>query len=145
MKTIEAKRDGPTYNRPQLLSAQEVEALCQRWHEHHNVAAAGRLIGDYLHLVARVAMAHRGHGVSTQELVGEGYVGLMRAACRYDPACGTKFATYAAWWVQAVIQQSILGAASSMQGDVADFESVTAMPALYAHGSGQRASVQFVS
>ena len=53
-------------------------------------------------------MAHRGCGVLTQDLIGEGYVGLMRAACRYNPGCGTSFGIYATSCVQAAIQRSIL-------------------------------------
>ena len=53
-------------------------------------------------------MAHRGCGVLTQDLIGEGYVGLMRAACRYDPGYGTSFGIYATWCVQAATQHTIL-------------------------------------
>jgi len=44
-------------------------------------------IGSPLHLVAGAAIAHHGCGVHIRELIAEGYVGLMRAACPYDPNC----------------------------------------------------------
>jgi RNA polymerase sigma-32 factor len=114
MKAITAVHTGPMSNVLPRISAEEEEVLCRSWHEHHDIAAAGRLIGGHLNLVAGIAMAHRGYGVLTQELIAEGYVGLMRAACRYDPASGTRFASYAIGWVQAAVQQKILRASPSM-------------------------------
>src|ERR1700758_5386022 len=120
MKTIAIGHHDRPGNIPPLMSAGGEAALCRRWHEHHDIAAAGRLIDSHLPLVAAIAMTHRGCGVPQSELIGEGYVGLMRAACRYDPACGTRFATYATWWVQAAIKQSILRASAFMQTDMAN-------------------------
>ncbi len=127
------------------LGVREDAALCTRWHDHHDIVAAGRLIGRHLYLVAEIATAHRGRGMGTQELIGEGYVGLMRAACRYDPACGATFATYASWWVQAAIQQSILRGSSSMQANPHDAAAVAAEPPLCAGVGRQTGLVQFVS
>ncbi len=145
MKAIAATRTHRADNAPPPLSVREEEALCDRWHEHHDIAAAERLIGSHLHVLATIATAHRGCGVRMQELIGEGYVGLMRAACRYDPACGTRFVTYATWWVQAAIHQSILCASHSMQRDDVDSDNVTATAPQFTRGNGQRNSVQFVS
>jgi RNA polymerase sigma factor (sigma-70 family) len=133
-----------TRDTPPPLSASEEAALCRRWHEHHDVAAAERLVGSHLQMVAGIAMAHRGYGVLTQELIGEGYVGLMQAACRYDPSCGTRFASYATCWVRAAIQQSILRASPAMHADEADGETIDSRPLLHARGSEQRASVHFI-
>ncbi len=144
MKAIASIPHDRPDNTLQPFGVREDEALCSRWHEHHDIAAAERLIGRHLHVLATVARAHRGCGVRMQELIGEGYVGLMRAACRYDPACGTRFVTYATWWVQAAIQQSILRASHSMQADAVDAENAAAMAPLFTDGDRQRDSVQFV-
>ncbi len=124
------------------LAIREEEGLCTRWHEHHDIDAARRLIGGHLYLVAEIATAHRTFGVGTQELIGEGYVGLMRAACRYDPACGATFAIYAAWWIRAAIQQGILCASHSMQADPFDPEAAAALPLLYARVGRQIRLIQ---
>ena len=145
MEAINAACRDPTPGAPPRLSATQEDALCRRWHEHHDVTAAEQLVGSHLHLVAGIAVAHRGRGVLTQELIGEGYVGLMRAACRYDPACGTRFATYATWWVQAAIQQSILRASPPMQADARDVATASATLPLYAGRNSQGASVRFTS
>jgi len=45
--------------------------------------------------------------VDEEDLVHEGYIGLLRAAKRYDPDRGIRFATYARWWVRAQITRAI--------------------------------------
>lgn len=138
MQAIATRRTTSTHNMMPWLSASEEMALCRRWHDHHDVAAADRLIDSQLHLVAEVAKGHSNFGVPTQVLIGEGYVGLMRAACRYDPSCGTRFSTFAAWRVQATIHQSVLRASPSIQAETTAAE--IAIPPLYPRVNGQRAS-----
>lgn len=144
MDAVAIERDDPSRSVRPVLSAGEEEVLCYRWHQHHDVAAARLLISSHLPLVAGIAMAHRGRGVLIMDLIGEGYVALMRAACHYDPACGAKFTTYATRWVQVAIQQSILRAATSMQAGTANAETSVATSPLYARGCKRCASVRFV-
>jgi RNA polymerase sigma-32 factor len=91
-----------------LLSAKVEHSLCRRWIEHHDIAAANQLVRSHVRLVTEIAMSYRGRGLPVEDLIGEGHVGLMRAVCRFDPDCGTRFATYAVWWVRAAIQHYIL-------------------------------------
>jgi len=135
MNAIAIARSEPTRNALPLLSVREEKALCRRWYDHHNVAAAGRLMGNHLHLVAGVAMAYRDCGLPRQELIGEGYVGLMNAVCRYNPSCSVGFSTYATRWVQAAIQQSILRAFPVKLTDLHAAETATTVPPLDAHRS----------
>ena len=117
------------------LSARQEQMLCRRWYQHHDVAAAEQLIGNCLHLVVTTAVAHRDCGILTQELIGEGYVGLMRAACRYDPACRTAFSTYATEWIRASIQRHILCASGPAQVAACGTRIVIASPPPYPHGN----------
>lgn len=142
MNAVSGNCDDPLPGMLSMLSADEEMTLCRRWHELHDVDAAGRLVRSHLHLVAEIAMAYQGCGMLVQELVGEGYFGLMRAVCRYDPACGTPFTTYATRWVQTAIQQSVLRAAPPMRAVTA--ETATAMLPPRACGREQYAFVQFV-
>jgi len=91
-----------------ILSVEAEQALCGRWHDHHDISAAHRLAGSHSRLVVKIAMGHRGYGLPLEELIGEGHVGLMRAVCRFDPDRGVRFSTYALWWVRAAIQEYIL-------------------------------------
>jgi len=133
-----------------LLSADTEQSLCRRWIDHHDIAAAHQLAGSHLHLVVKIAMGYRGYGLPIEELIGEGHVGLMRAVCRFDPGRGARFATYAAWWVRAAIQQHILHNWSLVKmGTTACIYDPACgtrfMPPLHPCGSKQRALVRFAS
>jgi len=87
-----------------MLNAETERSLCRRWIDHHDISAAHQLASSHLHLVVNIAMDHRGYGLPFEELIGEGHVALMHAVCRFDPDHGTRFATYATWWVRAAIK-----------------------------------------
>ncbi len=63
---------------------------------------------SHLRLVVQVASRYRGYGLPSDDLIGEGNVGLMRAVCRFDPDRGVGFATYALWWICAAMHEFIL-------------------------------------
>jgi RNA polymerase sigma-32 factor len=93
---------------PKMLEPDVEQALCHRWHEHHDISAAHQLASCHQHVVVEIATAYRRYGLPSEELIGEGQVGLMRAICRFDPDRGVRFAKYASCWVRAAIQQHIL-------------------------------------
>src|SRR5262245_34080959 len=82
-----------------ILSSEDEQALAGRGRERHDVAAGHKLVASHLRLVVKIAKGYRGYGLPLDDLIGEGHVGLMRALCRFDPARGARFATYAIWWV----------------------------------------------
>jgi len=67
------------------------------------------LVQANLGLVWRVARQYEGRGMLMEDLVGEGNLGLIRAAEEFDPDFGVRFSTYATYW----IKQSILSALMS--------------------------------
>jgi RNA polymerase sigma-32 factor len=91
-----------------MLKAEEESVLAKRWREHGDANAAHKLVTSHLRLVAKVAVGYRGYGLPVSEVISEGNVGLMRAAKRFDPQKGFRFATYAMWWIKAAIQEYIL-------------------------------------
>ena len=91
-----------------MLNAEEERELCRRWRDRQNISAVLQLVGSHLHLIVKIARGCRGYGLPSEDLIGEGYVGLMRAVCRFDPDHGARFATYAVWWVRAAMQAYIL-------------------------------------
>ena len=91
-----------------MLSAEEEQELCRRWRDRQDISAVQQLVGSHLRLIVKIARGYRGYGLPSEDLIGEGHVGLMRAVCRFDPDHGVRFATYAVRWVRAAIQAYIL-------------------------------------
>jgi RNA polymerase primary sigma factor len=69
------------------------------------------LVESNLGFVVKIAKEFRDTGIPIEDLVGEGCIGLIEAARRYDPGRNCKFVTYAMWWIRkgilsAVVRQS---------------------------------------
>jgi RNA polymerase primary sigma factor len=92
--------------RYRLLTRSEEVRLAKRA-EEGDAGARQRLIESNLRLVVTIAKDYRGRGVELLDLIQEGTLGLMRAVDRYDWRRGTKFSTYAAWWIRNGIFQSV--------------------------------------
>jgi RNA polymerase sigma factor (sigma-70 family) len=73
------------------------------------LAAAKRPLTEAnLRLVVMFAHKHAGRGLSVADLVQEGNLGLMRAVDKYDHRVGTRFSTYAAWWIRQALTRAVL-------------------------------------
>lgn len=64
--------------------------------------AKQRMVQSNMRLVVSIARKYANVGVSLQDLVQEGSLGLSRAAEKFEPKKGFKFSTYASWWIQQV-------------------------------------------
>jgi RNA polymerase sigma-32 factor len=91
-----------------MLEPQEEYMLAKCWREHGDRSAAHRLVTSHLRLAAKIAVGYRGYGLPLSELISEGNVGLMQAVKRFDPDKGCRLATYAVWWIRAMIQEYTL-------------------------------------
>jgi RNA polymerase primary sigma factor len=90
---------------PLLTRAEEIQ-LAKRV-EAGDPAAKQRLIESNLRLVVAIARNYRSSTVELLDLIQEGTLGLMRAVEKYDWRRGTKFSTYAAWWIRHGIVQTL--------------------------------------
>jgi RNA polymerase sigma-32 factor len=91
-----------------MLEPHEEYMLAKRWRELSDHEAAHKLVNSHLRLVAKIARGYRGYGLPDSDVISEGNVGLMQAIERFEPEKGFRFATYAAWWIRAAIQEYIL-------------------------------------
>lgn len=88
---------------PLLDEARERELL-ERIRERRDPEAMTELVRAHLRLTMHVALRYTSGTVRLEDLLSEGAIGLCEAAHRFDPAHGTRFATYAAWWVRAHVR-----------------------------------------
>ena len=65
--------------------------------------ASHRLVEANLRYAVAVALQYRRYGIRVGDLVAEGNLGLMMAVKKFDPERGTRFVTYAGYWIRAYI------------------------------------------
>src|SRR3954449_12156859 len=89
-----------------LLTVEEETALARRAFRG-DVEAQERLARHNVRFVVSVAKKFQNRGVPLMDLIGEGNVGLMTAARKFDPDRGVKFISYAVWWIRQAVQAAI--------------------------------------
>ncbi|TFG48814.1 MAG: sigma-70 family RNA polymerase sigma factor, partial [Candidatus Brocadiia bacterium] len=68
--------------------------------EENNSLARDQLVRSNLRLVVNIAKKYANKSVGLGDLIEEGNLGLIRAVDYFDPDRGTRFSTYAAWWIK---------------------------------------------
>lgn len=76
--------------------------------EENDPQARDRLIRSNLRLVVNIAKKYGSRGMSLGDLIEEGNLGLLKAVDYFDPDRGTRFSTYAAWWIKQSIKRALL-------------------------------------
>jgi RNA polymerase primary sigma factor len=76
--------------------------------EENDPLARDQLVRSNLRLVVNIAKKFGGRRMSLGDLIEEGNLGLIRAVDYFDPARGTRFSTYAAWWIKQSIKRALL-------------------------------------
>jgi RNA polymerase primary sigma factor len=101
-------------NEVALLTADEEKMLA------HGVgrgdsSARERMIRANLRLVVNIARGYVGKGLALQDLIEEGNLGLLRAVEGFDPSIGTRFSTYASYWIKQSIKRALVNTAKPIR------------------------------
>jgi RNA polymerase primary sigma factor len=77
--------------------------------------ARTRMIQANLRLVVKIAREYVGRGMVFEDLIGEGNLGLIRAAEEFEPRFGTRFSTYASYWIKQSIRHALINTTSTIR------------------------------
>jgi RNA polymerase sigma-32 factor len=91
-----------------VLSREEELELVTRWIDAKDPAARDRLLAAHLRYVVAIALRYRRYSVPVEELVSEGNFGLVHALGKFEPGRGTRFVTYAAYWIRAYVLNHVI-------------------------------------
>jgi RNA polymerase sigma factor (sigma-70 family) len=70
--------------------------------------ALSALIRAHFPLTVKIALGFEGRGLAMEDILGEACVGLMEAVERFRPELGTRFMTYATWWIRCAVARAVL-------------------------------------
>ncbi len=101
-------------NETRLLTAVEEKELAHRIADGDN-SARDRMVRANLRLVVNIARSYSGKGLPLQDLIEEGNLGLLRAVEGFDPDMGTRFSTYASYWIKQSIKRSLVNSAKTIR------------------------------
>ena len=101
-------------NETALLTADEEKELA-RAIALGDVRARDRMVRANLRLVVNIARGYTGKGLGLQDLIEEGNLGLLRAVEGFDPDMGTRFSTYASYWIKQSIKRALINSAKTIR------------------------------
>ncbi len=101
-------------NETALLTADE-EKMLARQIAVGDVEARDRMVRANLRLVVNIARGYSGKGLGLQDLIEEGNLGLLRAVEGFDPNVGTRFSTYASYWIKQSIKRALINSAKTIR------------------------------
>jgi RNA polymerase primary sigma factor len=77
--------------------------------------ARTRMIQANLRLVVKIARDYVGRGMDLDDLIGEGNLGLIRATKEFEPRYGTRFSTYASYWIKQSISHALINTSATIR------------------------------
>jgi len=94
--------------RVDLLTREKEAELAIAWQTNRDPRAAEQLVSANLRFVVKVARGYSRYRMPLADLIQEGNLGLMHAASKFDASRGTRFLSYAVWWIKAYMQAHVI-------------------------------------
>ena len=94
--------------RAKVLEKQEEFDLIERWRKNKDQKALQKILDAYLRLAVSIARKYKNYGISMDDLIHEGILGIMHALEKFDVSKEFRLSTYSSWWIRASIQDYIL-------------------------------------
>jgi RNA polymerase primary sigma factor len=101
-------------NETSLLDAQQEQDLAWRIQEGDS-EARDWMVRANLRLVVNLARAYLGKGLSLEDMIAEGNLGLLRAVEGFDPSKNIRFSTYASYWIKQSIRRALMNTAKTIR------------------------------
>ena len=91
-----------------ILEKKEEFFLIDDWRNNKNPKSLQKILNSYLRLAVSYARKYSSYGLSIDDLIHEGVLGIMHALDKFDTSKDFRLSTYASWWIRASIQDYIL-------------------------------------
>jgi len=98
-----------------LLLSQEEEQRLALAIENGDLESRDKMVRANLRLVVNIARGYTGKGLGLQDLIEEGNLGLLRAVEGFDPSMGTRFSTYASYWIKQSIKRALINSSKTIR------------------------------
>jgi RNA polymerase primary sigma factor len=101
-------------NETALLTADDEKRLATAI-AHGDALARDHMVRANLRLVVNIARGYANRGLPLPDLIEEGNLGLLRAVEGFDPKVGTRFSTYASYWIKQSIKRALINSGKTIR------------------------------